>query len=206
MIELRLDGLFRSRPERPVDVCVHGPDHRHRGVRAGRHRGADLLEPLEPMRLVRGDHRTRAALGRAVPRQQVMQPSRRDDLGQVVERREVVVEPAVRVRDDRRTSPEHSVPGQEGTVGGQHEAHRVGRVAGRRHDHQPYGGGLELACFQRLSALAQRRVQCPDRGCDQVGQGSGRAAVVQVAMGQKDQFDGTAAGPCLLYTSDAADE
>ena len=96
----------------------------------------DLGEPVRAVRQIELDRALGVVQYRAVARQHRVHPVVDRERAQPAQGVEVVAEPPVRVRDERRAAPEDRVAGQHRPVGGEVEAERVGGVPGRGDDPQ----------------------------------------------------------------------
>ena len=134
-------------------------------------RRAHLVEPLGAVGEVvaRRSPRGRAAPGRG-PGAPSTAPRRAERTPQPRERVEVRAEGAVGVGDDRRAAAEDRVAGEHrcraSPSSGSDEAHRVGRVAGRRHTSM-----LEARRLDALAVDERRRRRCSSAGVDRAHRG-----------------------------------
>ena len=100
---------------------------------------------------------------------------------------QVVAEPAVGVRDDRRAAAEDRVAGEQGAVGRDVERQRVAGVPRRRHDdHLETADRDDVTVAQTLVAEPVRRVERGHGRAQPPGQRARPRGVVGVAVGQQD--------------------
>jgi hypothetical protein len=123
---------------------------------------------------------------RPVPRQQRAQPGGVSQCPQRIQRPEVVAEPAV-LADHGRAPAQHGIPGEQGTVRRQQQAHRVGRVPGGG-DHAQFAARRRqhVARHEALAAKPVRRVKRGDGRPAQLREPHRTAGMVIMPVRQHD--------------------